>query len=41
MQIIGGRKTHPEMRSKNLKNYESSHKDPDPGMKNWGKKQGD
>ena len=38
MQRSGGRKTHLERRIKKLKHYESRHKDPEPGMKKWGKK---
>ena len=38
MQRSGGRKTYPDRRSKNLKHYESRHKDPELEMKNWGKK---
>ena len=41
MQRIGGKNTQPERRRKNLKRYESRHKDPEPGIQNWVKTQGD
>ena len=40
MQRSGGKNPQLERKSKKLKCYESRRKDPDPGMQNWGKKQG-
>ena len=41
MHRSGGRNTQPERRSKKLKHYLSRHKDLEPELNNWGKKQGD
>ena len=39
MQGSGGRNTQPARESKKMKRYESTQKDPEPGIKNWGKTQ--
>ena len=41
MQRSEGRNTQNERMRNKLKHYESSHKDIEPGIQNWGKTQGD